>query len=132
VILTLFSGEIEIRRARLKHHYKAQVTLGCENPLSKIEQHFEYIAVIDFEATCERNQGNSFPHEIIEFPIVLIHVPKRTIVRREMIELDRCFVVQVDRFQSYCRPTIRPILSSFCTQLTGIEQVSTPQVFITD
>ena len=75
------SGEIEIRRMRLKHYYKAQLTLSSENPLGMIEQHFEYIAVIDFEATCEHNQGNHFPHEIIEFPIVLIHVPKRTIVR---------------------------------------------------
>lgn len=75
------SGEIEIRRMRLKHYYKAQLTLSSENPLDMIEQHFEYIAVIDFEATCEHNQGNHFPHEIIEFPIVLIHVPKRAIVR---------------------------------------------------
>ena len=30
---------------------------------------------------------------------------------------------QVDRFQSFCRPTIKPILSNFCTELTGIEQV---------
>ena len=45
-----------------------------------IEQQFEYIAVVDFEATCTNNQGNSYPHEIIEFPIVLIDVQQRTIV----------------------------------------------------
>ena len=76
----LASGEIEIRRLRLKHFYKAQITLGLENPMKMIEQHFEYIAVVDFEATCERNQGNNFPHEIIEFPIVLIDVRQQAIV----------------------------------------------------
>jgi len=101
------SGDIEIRRVRLKHFYKAQLTLGSENPLPLIEQHFEYIAVVDFEATCELNAGNHFPHEIIEFPIVLINVPKRTIV---------------DKVQFYCRPTIKPTLSNFCTELTGITQ----------
>jgi hypothetical protein len=80
-IFVIASGEIDILRVRLKHYYKAQLTLSCENPMSMIEQHFEYIAVIDFEATCNHNQGSHFPHEIIEFPIVLIDVPKREIVR---------------------------------------------------
>ncbi len=74
------SGEIEIRRFRLKHYYKAQLTLGCENPFKMIEQYYEYIAVIDFEATCDSNQGNDYPHEIIEFPIVLINVQQQMIV----------------------------------------------------
>jgi len=101
------SGEIEIRRLRLKHFYKAQITFGCENPFELIEQHYEYIAVVDFEATCNANQGTTFPHEIIEFPIVLIDTKQKTII---------------DKFQSYCRPTIKPILSNFCIELTGIEQ----------
>ncbi|CAF2397241.1 unnamed protein product [Rotaria sp. Silwood2] len=101
------SGEIRIRRIRLKHYYKAQLTFGCENPLKMIQQHFEYIAVVDFEATCNINQGNNYPHEIIEFPIVLIDLQQQMIV---------------DKFQSYCRPSIKPILSNFCTELTGIEQ----------
>ncbi|CAF2577963.1 unnamed protein product [Rotaria sp. Silwood2] len=102
------SGEIAIRRFRLKHHYKSKLMYGCENPLEMIEQHFEYIAVVDFEATCEENQpNNNYQHEIIEFPIVLINVQQQTIV---------------DKFQSYCRPINKPILSKFCTELTGIEQ----------
>jgi inhibitor of KinA sporulation pathway (predicted exonuclease) len=71
-----------------------------------IKQHFEYIAVIDFEATCDTNQGNNYPHEIIEFPIVLINVQQQMIV-----------------IHCYCRPTMKPILSNFCTELTGIQQV---------
>jgi 3'-5' exoribonuclease 1 len=45
-----------------------------------IEQQFEYIAVVDFEATCEEKQRNNYRHEIIEFPIVLINVQEQTIV----------------------------------------------------
>jgi len=40
---------------------------------------FDYLAVIDFEATCEENTQN-YRHEIIEFPIVLVDVDKMEIV----------------------------------------------------
>lgn len=33
-------------------------------------------------------------------------------------------LVTVDTFHSYVRPTWRPKLSEFCTNLTGIQQVS--------
>jgi hypothetical protein len=65
-------GEREIRRFRLKNHFKMGSTM--------IEQQFEYIAVVDFEATCEQNAKNDYPHEIIEFPVVLIDVQQQTIV----------------------------------------------------
>ncbi len=45
-----------------------------------IEQPFEYIAVLDFEATCEENAGKNYQNEIIEFPIVLIDVKQQAIV----------------------------------------------------
>ncbi len=83
-LFVIASGEIEIRRLRLKHYYKAQLTFGCENPFKMIEQHFEYIAVVDFEATCDHNQGNNYPHEIIEFPIVLINVQQQMIVSNRL------------------------------------------------
>lgn len=43
-------------------------------------QPFDYIAVIDFEATCEENAGKDYRNEIIEFPIVLIDVERQKIV----------------------------------------------------
>ena len=73
-------GEEAILRARLKNHHKAQLMFGCENPLAMIEQEFRFIAVIDFEATCERQSDGSYPNEIIEFPVVLIDTEKQTIV----------------------------------------------------
>ena len=47
-----------------------------------IEQHFDYIAVVDFEATCDGVPDTNYQHEIIEFPIVLIDVQQQTIVNR--------------------------------------------------
>ncbi|CAF1274190.1 unnamed protein product [Adineta steineri] len=100
-------GELGIRRCRLQHHLKLELMFECENPLNMIEQPFDYIAVLDFEATCEENAGKNYQNEIIEFPIVLIDVKQQAII---------------DKFHSYCQPAIKPILSKFCTQLTGIKQ----------
>lgn len=71
-------------------------------------QLFDYLIVVDVEATCERDRSN-FPHEIIEFPGVLIDV------RRGIIDKERSF-------HTYVRPLLHPKLSHFCTELTGIRQ----------
>ena len=79
--LITHSGEIDIRRTRLKHHEHAVLTFGPnDNPLKSIEQPFEFIAVVDFEATCDEGERNKYKHEIIEFPIVLISVQEQAIV----------------------------------------------------
>lgn len=51
-----------------------------DDQLNMVEQSFEYIAVVDFEATCEEKPGKNYLNEIIEFPIVLIDVKRRAIV----------------------------------------------------
>ncbi len=48
-----------------------------------------------------------YPHEIIEVPAILYDTHKRKTVAV---------------FHSYCRPTLRPNLSDFCKDLTGIQQ----------
>lgn len=81
--------------------------------------------MIDFEATCEApppedvnkprtinfDEDPGSP-EIIEFPIVLVDLDKGNIKAT---------------FQSYVRPVQSPILSEFCTQLTGITQSQVDQ-----
>ena len=64
---------------------------------------------IDFEATCEEKNPSGYPHEIIEFPAVLVSSREKTIV---------------DVFHSFVRPTINPKLSEFCHNLTGISQAT--------
>jgi 3'-5' exoribonuclease 1 len=68
---------------------------------------FDYILVIDFEATCDEPNPHNFLHEIIEFPVVVVDVQ----LRRVCME-----------FHSFVRPMMHPILSTFCKQLTGIRQ----------
>eukprot|EP01119_Soliformovum_irregulare_P020546 TRINITY_DN6676_c0_g1_i3.p1 TRINITY_DN6676_c0_g1~~TRINITY_DN6676_c0_g1_i3.p1 ORF type:complete len:551 (-),score=114.33 TRINITY_DN6676_c0_g1_i3:772-2298(-) len=71
----------------------------------KVHQKFDYIMVLDFEATCD--EGSIPSQEIIEFPVVVVNVKERT---RQV------------GFHRYVRPVEQPDLSAFCTQLTGIQQ----------
>jgi len=65
----IFRGDIEILKARLVH----------SNDQSR-NQVFQFLAIVDFEATCFGRETNSHIQEIIEFPIVLIDVVQQTIV----------------------------------------------------
>jgi len=70
------------------------------------EQPFQYYLVLDFESTCQ--EGTKIdPQEIIEFPCLLIRSPD---------------FVLVDQFHEYIRPVAHPVLTKFCTDLTGITQ----------
>ena len=66
---------------------------------------YDYYFILDFEATCSND--TKWINEIIEFPIVVLDSKSRTIIRE---------------YREYVRPTINPILTSFCTKLTGITQ----------
>jgi len=70
------------------------------------EQPFDYYLFFDVEATCEENIQR-YPHEIIEFPVILVD--------------GRTFDI-VDQYRSYVKPYINPVLSEFCVELTGISQ----------
>ena len=80
LLLMISSGEIEIRRVRLKKFHKHGLIGESANSVALLEQNFEYIAVVDFEATCEEIRQANYSHEIIEFPIVLIDVQQQAIV----------------------------------------------------
>ena len=72
------SGLKDVLKKRLKNHYKKRKLAKARiKPNAKTP--YDYLAVIDFEATCEENNP-SFRHEIIEFPIVLVDVEKMEIV----------------------------------------------------
>ncbi|AIO00006.1 exonuclease, putative [Leishmania panamensis] len=94
------STHTSAKQNQVKHTY------DDTDPLD--QQLFDYIIVVDVEATCEQHNRN-YPHEVIEIPGVLIDV--RT--------------GQVDRarsFHTYVKPWRNPRLTPFCTQLTGITQ----------
>ena len=67
---------------------------------------FDYFVVVDFEATCEKD-ARIYPQEIIEFPAVLV---------------DAATGGLLSSFRTYVKPRHHPILTDFCTELTGIKQ----------
>lgn len=74
---------------------------------SMSQQIFDFFLVIDFEATCEEVGKIQPVQEIIEFPV---------------IQIDAKTFDEAARFHHYVHPTERPVLTSFCTNLTGILQ----------
>jgi 3'-5' exoribonuclease 1 len=95
------------------------VTLVVWSPTVNVEkwrrrqqpQLFDYLCIVDFECTCDEGVQPS-PQEIIEFPVLLLD----------------CQTGRVEaEFHSFVRPTIYPKLSTFCTQLTGIQQATVDQ-----
>ncbi|XP_023213189.1 3'-5' exoribonuclease 1-like, partial [Centruroides sculpturatus] len=106
-ILCVFRGKNDVLRKRLRTFYKEQKTLL--NKVNKSNCPYKYLCVIDFEATCDENSNKdvNYPHEIIEFPAVLIETSSKTIV---------------SEFREYCRPVLNKNLTEFCMSLTGIMQ----------
>nr|CAD7256448.1 unnamed protein product [Timema shepardi] len=98
-------GTTEILRKRLKNHYRKQKLTNAN--LLTVSKLFPYYVIVDFEATCEEVNIPNYPHEIIEFPAVLVDTEKQKVL---------------DHFQAYCRPVLNPVLSEFCVELTGITQ----------
>ncbi|XP_028426451.1 3'-5' exoribonuclease 1 isoform X1 [Perca flavescens] len=101
-------GVKDVMKKRLKSHYKKQKLLQSASEGGPTDTYYDYICVVDFEATCEEDNPSDFHHEIIEFPMVLINT--------------HTLEIQVDSFQAYVKPELNPQLSDFCVKLTGITQ----------
>ncbi|XP_066496570.1 ERI1 exoribonuclease 2 isoform X2 [Tiliqua scincoides] len=76
------------------------------SPLGAAGRPFRYLVVLDFESTCWSGGGRR-PQEIIEFPAVLLNASDGEIEAE---------------FHAYVQPQEQPVLSEFCTALTGIKQ----------
>ncbi|XP_051248539.1 3'-5' exoribonuclease 1 [Dicentrarchus labrax] len=100
-------GVKDVMKKRLKSHYKKQKLMQSAAEGGPTDTYYDYICVVDFEATCEEDNPSDFHHEIIEFPMVLISTHTLEIV---------------DSFQEYVKPELNPQLSDFCVKLTGITQ----------
>jgi inhibitor of KinA sporulation pathway (predicted exonuclease) len=66
----------------------------------------DYSLVLDFEAICETGRTPR-PQEIIEWPTLMLNI------KTGEVEAE---------FHHYIRPELHPLLSKFCTDLTGITQ----------
>ncbi|KAJ3272382.1 3'-5' exoribonuclease 1 [Terramyces sp. JEL0728] len=83
----------------MKKQLKAALKKQQQKPLPVKKDSYDYYLVFDVEATCKENSSFDYAHEIIEFPVIL-----------------------EKEFHRYVKPQIGPILSDFCTNLTGITQ----------
>ena len=112
MLIRSFAPRLQLRAARAQsgrvvgsaytHHLST-------NSIRSMEQasNLRYLLILDFEATCgDAIEGQN---EIIEIPTLLYS-----------IEHDE---VQAT-FHEYVKPVLHPTLTPFCTNLTGIEQVS--------
>lgn len=100
-------GVKDVMKKRLKSHYKKQKLMQSAAEGGPTDTYYDYICVVDFEATCEEDNPSDYHHEIIEFPMVLINTHTLEIV---------------DSYQEYVKPELNPQLSDFCVKLTGITQ----------
>ncbi|THV07453.1 hypothetical protein K435DRAFT_257846 [Dendrothele bispora CBS 962.96] len=81
-----------------------------------IAQPFDAFLALDFEGTCMEGSGFDYPNEVIEFPVVLMRWKDKN-VQGEASQL-----AVVDEFHAFVKPTWKPRLTKFCTDLTGITQ----------
>lgn len=82
-----------------------KIRVNEENIAEYNTQTFDFLYVLDFEATCwATHDSNRRPPEIIEFSVVLYDVKQNRIV---------------SEFQQYVMPTEVPILSEFCKGFLG-------------
>ena len=106
---------MSLKTIALARKYGALVTRYAKNRGQEIgrdnKQVFDFLIVVDFESTCwNKDDADSSPPEIIEFPAILISSSPEFRVLSE--------------FRQFVMPTERPRLSDFCKNLTGIEQSS--------
>ncbi|XP_062565392.1 3'-5' exonuclease Snipper [Armigeres subalbatus] len=85
------------------------VNAGSSLRRSHSVQTFQYLIIIDFEATCwpAKDLPKWMQNEIIEFPAILLNLSDGKIE---------------SEFRQFVMPIENPRLSDFCTQLTGIRQ----------
>ncbi|BEI92629.1 uncharacterized protein CcaverHIS019_0502570 [Cutaneotrichosporon cavernicola] len=114
----------EERSANAALHAERAAALAESGALRGIDQPHTWYLCFDVEATCMAGKGQfDYPNEIIEFPVVLMgwtHEWEEGHDGRRLSSNAR--IVHIDTFHSYVRPTWRPQLSNFCTNLTGIHQ----------
>jgi len=78
----------------------------------KRKQPFQYLVILDFEATCDNDKTKFTPQEIIEFPSCLFNT--------STMEVE-------EEFHSFVRPVVHPYLTPFCQKLTRISQQEVDQ-----
>lgn len=114
------------------------VTVSTQLTSTLGRQTYDAFLVLDVEATCMQGTDFHWPNEIIvrSLPLVSSCLALSHLGDTGIQEWPVCLLMWkdkqngmasrldvVDEFRSFVKPTWRPLLSAFCTQLTGITQV---------
>ncbi|TFK42902.1 ribonuclease H-like domain-containing protein [Crucibulum laeve] len=102
------------RHVRIAKKKKALTTTDPAVPNTR--QPYDMFLVLDVEATCHLGTDFNYANEIIEFPVCLMQWMDKA------EDGTAATLKVIDEFRTFVRPTWRPTLSSFCTELTGITQ----------
>ncbi|XP_068738816.1 3'-5' exoribonuclease 1-like [Montipora capricornis] len=100
-------GVGKVLKKRLKNHLKKEKLALAKLEQEKRIKQVHFYCVIDFQGTCEEENPKDYIHEIIEFPVVLV---------------DANTLEVVSEFHEFCKPQLKPTLSQFCQDLTGVTQ----------
>jgi len=84
-VFWFISGQKDVLKKRLKSYFKRKYIYRPDIARRKQPQ-YSYYVVIDFEATCDENDHH-YPHEIIEFPAVLVSASDGSVVRTILYSL---------------------------------------------
>jgi len=137
--VTFLKGNLAVLRKRcklyLQRRFDRKHNGSHRNPTNTAfaKKPPRYCVVIDFEATCDkantREAKDSYPHEIIEFPAIIVdleaqnHEENQTYLDEDSGRIRSPTDLHVvDTFHRYVKPIQYPILTDYCTRLTGIKQ----------
>lgn len=88
-----YRGMKDVLKKRIKNYYKRKKLMKARvHPPEGNKTPYDYLLVIDFEATCEEDVEN-YTHEIIEFPAILVDVQQNKIVSAQQPCCHKCPVV---------------------------------------
>ncbi|PIC12867.1 hypothetical protein B9Z55_028109 [Caenorhabditis nigoni] len=99
--------------AALKQYFASRPAGFYRNGIHKLRErwrHFENLLILDFNTTCEENNYD-YPTEIIQVSVTVINI------RGKLIREDQ-------KFNRFVRPVISPVLSEYCSRITGIDKNS--------
>ncbi|KAI5479590.1 Short-chain dehydrogenase/reductase family protein [Pseudohyphozyma bogoriensis] len=126
--------------SRLWQHKRNQATAAAlalapppPPPTRPPNESFDSFLVLDVEATCEQIEGPwtklafAYPNEIVEWPVILLKWFRKHSVPESRDGDETCGESEwelriVDEFHTFVKPSWKPKLSLFCTELTGITQ----------
>ncbi|RON51772.1 3'-5' exonuclease [Pseudomonas frederiksbergensis] len=92
---------------------KTQHLQAVKDALSPVR----FLLCVDLEATCDE-----LPEGADSWAKLLVEPDQMETIEVGLVVLDLHTLEVVDEFQRFVRPTINPILTTFCTTLTSIEQ----------